>query len=92
MINEYSPRKLRPWLISTVDLLATIPSIVYGFWGLEFVSGIQAPPAKWIVDHFNFVFRSSVPPRPTAMSSRCLACGLICSLTIIPIVTSVTER
>ena len=91
MINEYSPRKLRPWLISTVDLLATIPSIVYGFWGLEFVSGIQAAPAKWIVDHFNFVpiFRT---PTPNSYVLSVFACGLICSLTIIPIVTSVTRE
>ena len=91
MINEYSPRKLRPWLISTVDLLATIPSIVYGFWGLEFVSNLQAGPAEWLVAHFSFIpiFRT---PTPGSYVDSVFACGLICSLTIVPIVTSITRE
>ena len=35
MINEIAPPRLRGWLIALIDLLATVPSIVYGFWGLE---------------------------------------------------------
>ena len=91
MINEYSPRKLRPWLISTVDLLATIPSIVYGFWGLELVSNLQAGPAEWLVAHFSFIpiFRT---PTPGSYVDSVFACGLICSLTIVPIVTSITRE
>src|SRR5579864_9315940 len=42
MINEYAPRGLRPWMTAVVDLLATVPSIVYGFWGLELISGLQS--------------------------------------------------
>ena len=38
-----------PVLTGVVDLLATVPSIVYGFWGLALVSGLQAPAAKWLV-------------------------------------------
>ena len=46
-----------------VDLLATVPSIVYGFWGLELISKLQAPTAKWLVDHVSFVpfFRTPTP-------------------------------
>ena len=33
MINEYLPPRLRPILTGVIDLLATVPSIVYGFWG-----------------------------------------------------------
>jgi phosphate transport system permease protein len=90
MINEYAPARLRGVLTGTVDLLATIPSIVYGFWGLEYVSGLQVAPAKWIVDHFSFVpiFRT---PSPGQYASSIFACGLICSLTIIPIITSISR-
>ena len=35
MINEFAPKRLRGWLTALIDLLATVPSIVYGFWGLE---------------------------------------------------------
>jgi phosphate transport system permease protein len=91
MINEYSPRRLRPWLTGVVDLLATVPSIVYGFWGLEVISGLQAAPAKWLVTHAAFVsfFRT---PQTGQYVKSIFACGLICSITLIPIVTSVSRE
>ena len=55
MINEYVPIRSRNFLTGAVDMLATVPSIVYGFWGLELVSNLQAAPAKWMADHFGFV-------------------------------------
>ncbi len=90
MINEYLPPRLRPILTGTVDLLATVPSIVYGFWGLELISGLQAPTAKWLVDHVSFVpfFRT---PTPGSYVDSIFACGLVCAVTIIPIITSVSR-
>jgi phosphate transport system permease protein len=90
MINEYLHPRLRPFLTGVVDLLATVPSIVYGFWGLELVSGLQAPPAKWLADHVSFVpfFRT---PEPGAFGNSVFACGLVCAVTIIPIITSVSR-
>ena len=37
-ITEYAPPRLRATLIAAVDLMAAIPSIVYGLWG-----GLDAP-------------------------------------------------
>ena len=91
MINEYGPRRLKPWLTAVIDLLATVPSIVYGFWGLLVVSNLQAAPAKWLVDHVGFVpiLRT---PSPGRYTQSIFACGLVCAVTIIPIITSVTRE
>jgi phosphate transport system permease protein len=91
MINEYAPRPLKPVLTSVIDMLATVPSIVYGFWGLLLISNIQAPPARWLVDHVSFVpiFRS---PSPGEYVKSIFACGLICAVTIIPIITSISRE
>jgi phosphate transport system permease protein len=91
MINEYAPRWLKPWLTGIVDLLATVPSIVYGFWGLQLISGLQAAPARWLVDHASFVpiFRT---PSPHQYVESIFACGLICTVTIIPIITSISRE
>ena len=90
LINEYLPPRLRPILTGVVDVLATVPSIIYGFWGLELISHLQAPSAKWLVDHVSFVpfFRT---PTPDAYVNSVFACGLVCAVTIIPIVTSVSR-
>lgn len=91
MINEYLPPRFRPFLTGVVDLLATVPSIVYGFWGLELVSGLQVPLAKWLVAHVSFVpfFRT---PTPGSYVNSIFACGLVCAVTIIPIITSVSRE
>ncbi len=91
MINEYAPRPLKPWLTGTIDMLATVPSIVYGFWGLLVISNIQAAPARWLVTHASFVpiFRTASPDQYV---KSIFACGLICTVTIIPIITSVSRE
>jgi phosphate transport system permease protein len=91
MINEYAPRRLKPLLTGVIDLLATVPSIVYGFWGLELISPKQAAPAEWLANHFGFVpiFRT---PTPGSYVNSIFACGLICAVTIIPIITSISRE
>ena len=91
MINEYAPRQLKPFLTGVIDMLATVPSIVYGFWGLLLISNIQAAPARWLVDHASFVpiFRT---PSPNQYVKSIFACGLICAVTIIPIITSISRE
>lgn len=91
MINEYAPRAVKPWLTGTIDMLATVPSIVYGFWGLLVISNLQAAPARWLVTYASFVpfFRT---PAPGQYVKSIFACGLICTVTIIPIITSVSRE
>ena len=91
MINEYAPTWMRGFLTGVVDMLATVPSIVYGLWGLYLISNLQAAPAKWIVDHFGFVpfFRT---PTPGVFVQSVFACGLVCACTLIPIITSVSRE
>lgn len=91
MINEYAPVRIRSFLTGAVDMLATVPSIVYGFWGLALVSNLQAAPAKWLVDHFAFVsfFRT---PTPGEFVQSIFACGLISAATLVPIITSVSRE
>jgi phosphate transport system permease protein len=91
MINEYSPVRFRGFLTGAVDMLATVPSIVYGFWGLALVSNLQAAPAQWLVKHFAFVpFLRT--PTPGEYVQSIFACGLISAATLVPIITSVSRE
>jgi phosphate transport system permease protein len=91
MINEYAPRQLKPILTAVIDMLATVPSIVYGFWGLELISPAQAAPAQWLAQHLGFVpFLRT--PSPGFYVKSIFACGLICAVTIIPIITSISRE
>ncbi|MDN4172045.1 phosphate ABC transporter permease subunit PstC [Nocardioides sp. SOB77] len=47
-ISEYAPARLRSTLVSLVDLMAAIPSIVYGLWGFSLVMPHAAELALWL--------------------------------------------
>ncbi len=95
MINEYAPRWLKPALVWVIDLLATVPSIVYGFWGLLVISPAWEGPARFLASHFGFipVLRNPTPnPTPSDYGHSIMIVGLICAVTVIPIITSISRE
>ena len=91
MINEYVPPGLRGWLTGLVDLLAVVPSIVFGFWGLEALNTYVRAPVTWIAEHLGFIpiFRTTEPGN---YSDSVFICGLIVAIMIIPVVASVSRE
>jgi len=91
MINEYAPIRLRAWLTGLVDLLAIVPSIVFGFWGLEALNRYVHGPVSWIADHLGFIpiFRTT---QPGTYTDSVFVCGLIVGIMIVPIVASVSRE
>ncbi len=91
MINEYAPPKLRGWLTGLVDLLAVIPSIVFGFWGLEALNNYLHAPVAWVAEHLGFIpiFRTTEPGN---YADSVFVCGLIVAIMIIPVVASVSRE
>ena len=47
-LTQYAPRRLAGALAYTVDLLAAVPSIIYGIWGLLVLAPQLRPVAKWL--------------------------------------------
>src|ERR1700694_2590427 len=47
-ISEISPQRIKRTLISIVDLMAAVPSVVYGLWGLDFFQGHLIGVARWL--------------------------------------------
>jgi phosphate transport system permease protein len=89
-INEYAPRRMRALLTGLVDLLAAVPSLIYGLWGFTFLLPRISSFANWISDHFGFipVFSSTLD---SFVSSPFLA-GLVVSLMVLPICTAVMRE
>ena len=63
-------------LTGLVDLLAVVPSIVFGFWGLEALNRYVQGPVSWIADHLGFIpiFRTT---EPGTYTDSVFVCGLI---------------
>ena len=93
-IAEYAPYGLRKPLIGLIDLMAAIPSIIYGLWGFIWLMPKFVGTERWISDHLGFIPFLKVPGQylaPNFETSSFLA-GLVVSLMIIPIVASISRE
>ncbi|MBV9291082.1 MAG: phosphate ABC transporter permease subunit PstC, partial [Frankiales bacterium] len=54
-LSFYSPRRLRRPLTSLIDLMAAVPSIVYGLWGFFQLRPHLEPTARWIGTHLSWI-------------------------------------
>lgn len=87
-LSELSPRLLRAPLSFLVEMLAAIPSVVYGLWGLYvLVPFIRDPVEARLGSHLGFIPLFSGPPFGVGM----LAAGVILAIMVLPIITAVAR-
>ncbi|HWU32369.1 MAG TPA: phosphate ABC transporter permease subunit PstC [Marmoricola sp.] len=99
-INEYAPRRMKKILVGVIDLMAAIPSVVYGLWGLFYFQSKVEPVAAWIAQHFGWIpifhvkgIDSSTPISTyTMFASSTLIAGMVVGMMITPVVTSIMRE
>jgi phosphate ABC transporter permease protein PstC len=87
-VTEFCPRWLRGPATITVDLLAAVPSVVYGLWGFFVLIPKLKPAEQWFSDTFSFL---PFVGGPVAGPNYFIA-GLILAIMIIPIVSAITRE
>jgi phosphate transport system permease protein len=87
-LSELSPRPLRTPLAFLTELLAAIPSIVYGLWGIFVLVPIVRRLETWTPDWLRKVPLFSGPPLGVGM----LSAGLILAVMVIPFTSSVARE
>ncbi|KAB0665072.1 phosphate ABC transporter permease subunit PstC [Oryzomonas japonica] len=88
-ITELAPRKVGAATAALVELLAAIPSVIYGLWGiLVMTPWLQSTIQPFLIEHFGFLpfFRGA----PYGVSM--LAAVFILMIMIVPIITSITKE
>jgi phosphate transport system permease protein len=92
-ISHYSPRKLSHTLGYFIDILAAIPSVVYGIWGI----GVLAPILSrslypWLDDHASFLpfFGSDV--NVSTSGRTMLTAAIVLAVMILPIITAISRE
>jgi phosphate transport system permease protein len=89
-MSELCPNWLRQPLSFMVEMLAAIPSVVYGLWGIfVFLPVVVAPLGKFLGAALGWLplFAGSIPPSGTSR----LAASLILTIMITPTITAVTR-
>jgi phosphate transport system permease protein len=90
-INEYAPRRLRTVLTSVIDLLAAVPSLIFGFWGFFALMPQLRPLARWMSENLSAIplFRLSTDDADLTQSA--FVAGVVVGIMIVPIITSVSR-
>lgn len=87
-VTELCPARLRAPLTIMVELLAAVPSVVYGLWGVFFLIPKLKPAEKWFASTFDFLpFVGGSVPGPSYFIA-----GLILAIMIVPIVSAISRE
>jgi len=87
--TELCPLRLRAPLTVLVDLLAAVPSVVYGLWGIFFLAPKLQPAEQWVADRLSFVpfIGGGVATIPNYFVT-----GLVLAIMILPIVAAISRE
>lgn len=88
-ITHYAPRRIAQALGYVIDLLAAIPSVVYGLWGALWLAPVLDPIFRWLSDTLGFV---PLFAGYTAPARNVLAAATVLAVMIIPIITAVSRE
>ena len=91
-LSQYSPRRATGPLAYVVDLLAAVPSIIYGVWGLYVLAPQLRPMATWLNAHLGGVFLFGTGNVSVSGGGTIFTAGIVLAVMILPIITAVTRE
>jgi phosphate transport system permease protein len=81
------PDKIENVLKVTIELLAAIPSVVFGLWGIFVVIPLVRPPANWLHSHLGWI-----PFFGTGLSGPGLMpAALVLAIMVLPTITAISR-
>ncbi len=87
LTQDFLPASLAHIFRTIIELLAAIPSVVYGFWGIFIVIPFLRPLANWLNAEF-----SSIPFFSTTLSGPgMLPAAVVLSIMILPTIAAVSQ-
>jgi len=91
-LTNYAPRRVAKPFGSMVDLLAAVPSIVFGLWGIFVLAPWLAPVARFLNDNLGWFFLFATGNVSLAGGGTIFTAGIVLAVMILPIITSVTRE
>jgi phosphate ABC transporter permease protein PstC/phosphate ABC transporter permease subunit PstA len=88
-ITQYAPRRLAQALGYLVDLLAAVPSVVYGLWGLLFLVPHMTGPSKFVNSILGWIpiFDSN-----GTFGRSVFTAGVVLAIMILPIIAAISRE
>ncbi|MBG6214617.1 MAG: phosphate ABC transporter permease subunit PstC [Cryobacterium sp.] len=89
-ISHFAPRKLAQGLGYLIDLLAAVPSVVFGLWGIGVLAPLVQPFYTNIVDWFGWFPLFAGPVSGTGRTT--LTVAIVLAVMILPIITAICRE
>jgi phosphate transport system permease protein len=89
-ISHYAPRRLASVLGYIVDLLAAVPSVVFGLWGIGVLAPAVQPVYAWLVENVGWFPLFSGPVSGTGRTI--LTAGIVLAVMVLPIMTAICRE
>ena len=89
VISHFAPRRLATPLGYAIDLLAAVPSVVYGLWGIDFLGNRVLGFYQWLEENLGFLpfFEG-----PASSGRTILTAGIVLAVMALPIITAITRE
>lgn len=89
-ISHFAPRRLAQGLGYVIDLLAAVPSVVFGLWGITVLAPAVQPFYSWLVDNLGWIPLFAGPVSGTGRSI--LTVAVVLAVMILPIITALSRE
>ncbi|MEV4413670.1 phosphate ABC transporter permease subunit PstC [Catellatospora sp. NPDC049609] len=92
-LTELAPPKVRAAIVTLIDMLAAVPSVVFGLWGILVMAPAIVPVYQGIHDLLGGVpVLGALFGEPRSSGRTFMTAGLILAVMIIPIITSISRE
>jgi phosphate transport system permease protein len=89
-ISHYAPRRLASALGYVVDLLAAVPSVVFGLWGIGVLAPAVQPFYSWLVDNLGWIPLFAGPVSGTGRTI--FTAAIVLAVMVLPIITAISRE
>ncbi|WP_424190314.1 phosphate ABC transporter permease subunit PstC [Actinokineospora sp. G85] len=91
-LTQYAPKRLARPFGYLVDLLAAVPSIIYGLWGLYELAPALRPISTWLNDTLGFIPIFATGSSNLAIGQTIFTAGIVLAVMLLPIITAISRE
>jgi phosphate transport system permease protein len=91
-LTQYAPRRLARPFAYVIDLLAAVPSIIYGLWGAVVLAPAFDPITDWLNSALGFIPIFDTGNVNRSIGQTIFTAGIVLAVMLLPIITAITRE
>ncbi|MER5264434.1 phosphate ABC transporter permease subunit PstC [Actinosynnema sp. NPDC002837] len=91
-LTQYAPRRLARPFAYVIDLLAAVPSIIFGLWGLLVLGPVLTPIGEWLTANLGWIPLFAEGNVSIELGGTIFTAGIVLAVMILPIITAVSRE